>query len=231
MRRKVVAILLAVIVSIMIVSGVAFKTNQPAEATPQADICVPPLVCVTLPPVTLPGVTVTSLITVKPVTVKVPVTVTVRVPPATEIVTLPPVVRTIIQPPVTVPGPARTVTQPGLPGATTTATVVVNREIVRNGTAPPITREVRTTVSGGQNPSPSGTVVTSKEVVRIPGTTKTVTRFQAVGLSLLGLLALMGLGLFLLWLGFILGYKSSEKENVNFLKALRDSIRRPGKHE
>jgi hypothetical protein len=83
----------------------------------------------------------------------------------------------------------------------------------------------------GQTPTVSVTLPPRKGVIRIPGTTKEVTKFQAVGLSLLGLLALMGLGLFLLWLGFVLGFKSSEKENTSFLRALRDTIKRPGKHE
>lgn len=206
----------------MVVAGVAYKTNEPAEAA----VCIPP-VCIDVPTVTLPGVTVT----LPRATIRVPGP-TVRLPgvTVTRIIEVPQVTQTIIVPPRTLQGPVRTVTQPGLPGATTTATVVVNREIVRNGTAPPVTREVRLTVSG-QATVTSATVVPSKEVVRIPGTTKTVTKFQAVGLSLLGLLALMGLGLFLLWLGFVLGYKSSERENVSFLKALRDTISRPGKHK
>jgi hypothetical protein len=213
----------------MVVFGVATTTNKPAEAAPQAEN-----VCVSI---------------VVSACVQVTATVRVTLPPVTEIVTLPPVVRTIIQPrTVTLPPlvgtrtvvvPAapvtRTVTvpQPGLPGATKTATVVVSREVVRNGTAPPVTREVRTTMSSpGQAVTSSATVTPSKEVVRIPGTTKTVTKFQAVGLSLLGLLALMGLGWFLLWLGFVLGYKSADKENTSFLRALRDTARRrPGKHE
>jgi hypothetical protein len=221
MRRKVIAITLALMFSIMIVFGVAFGTNRPAAAAVNDTVCPLPGVCVDVPTVTLPGVTVTRLVTLPPQTVRIPpVTVT-------KIINLPPVTRTII-----VPGEAgtRTVTV-GLPRATTTATVVVNKEIIRNGTAPPVTREVRSTVPGGQSTVTSATVVPSKEVVRLPGTTRTVTKLQAVGLSLLGLILLMGLGLFLLWLGFILGYKSSEKENTNFLRALRDSIRRPGKHE
>jgi hypothetical protein len=85
---------------------------------------------------------------------------------------------------------------------------------------------------GGQTTVTSATVAPpSKGVIRVPGTTKEVTKIQAVGLSLLALLALMGLGLFLLWLGFVLGYKSSDKENTNFLRALRDQIKRPGKHQ
>jgi hypothetical protein len=227
----VIAILLSVIVSVGIVFGVAYGTNTPAEAAPQ-DICVPP-VCIVLPTtITLPGVTVTRLITLAPVTVRPPA-VTVRVTPAPVTIIPPPVVRTILVPrTVTLPGPVRTVQRPGLPGATTTATVVVSREVISNGTAPPVTREVRSTVPGGQTTVTSATVAPPrKEVIRIPGTTKTVTKIQAVGLSLLALLALMGLGIFLLWLGFVLGYKSSEKENNNFLRALRDTIRRrPGKH-
>lgn len=200
------------------------ETTTPVAA--DVDIClITPELCVTI----LPEVTVTARVTL---------------PRVTEIVTLPPVLRTIIQrrtvtlpplvvPPrtVTLPGAPVTRTVPGLPGATTTATVVVSKEIIRNGTAPPVTREVRSTVPGGQTTVTSATVVPSKEVVHIPGMTKTVTKFQAVGLSLLGLLALMGLGLFLLWLGFVLGFKSSERENVSFLRALRDTIKRPGKHE
>lgn len=230
MRRKVIAILLSVIVSIGIVFGVAYGTRTPAEATPQLDVCPPVCVTVTLPPITLPGVTITRLVTLPPATVRVPpVTVT-------EIVRPPRVTQTIIQPPVTLPGPVRTVTQTipqaGLPGATTTATVVVSREVISNGTAPPVTREVRSTLPSGQTTVTPATVTPSKEVVRIPGTTKVVTRNQAIGLSLLGLLALMGLGWLLLWLGFALGYKSADKENTNFLRALRDTVRRrPGKHE
>lgn len=225
------AILLSVIIAVAVVVGVAWGTKPEAQAAPDdLGLCVPPLICAT-------------------VSVPVPVTVraTVRV---TRIVTLPPVVRTIIQPrtvtlpplvgtrtvtlpPVQRPGGTKTITAPGLPGATKTATVVVSREVISNGTAPPVTREVRSTMSAtGQPVTTSATVTPSKEVVRIPGTTKTVTKFQAVGLSLLGLLALMGLGWFLLWLGFVLGYKSADKENASFLRALRDSARRrPGKHE
>lgn len=230
MKHKVVAIILSVVVSIMVVCGVAISTNRPAEAAPAApniDICaVNPDLCVTI----LPRVTVTARVTL---------------PKVTEIITLPPVLRTIIQrrtvilPPVTrtvqAPGGMRTVTVPGLPGATKTATVVVSREVISNGTAPPVTREVRSTTSvggSGQTTTASATVTPRKEVVRIPGTTKTVTKFQAVGLSLLALILLMSLGIFLLWLGFVLGYKSSDKENISFLRSLRDVARRkPGKHE
>lgn len=225
-----IAILLSVMVSIGIVFGVAYGTKTPAEASSQVDVCPPVCVTVTLPPITLPAVTVTSVVTLPAQTVRVPpVTVT-------EIVRVPRVTQTIIRPPVTVPGPVRTVTQvvpqPGLPGATKTATVVVSREVISNGTAPPITREVRSTVPAGQTTVTPATVTPSKEVVRVPGTTKVVTRNQAIGLSLLGLLALMGLGWLLLWLGFVLGYKSADKENTNFLRALRDTVRRrPGRHE
>jgi hypothetical protein len=228
----VIAILLSVMVSVMVVFGVAWKTDRPAEATPQA----PSDICVTL--------VVNACVQA---TVRVTVTSRVTLPRVTEIVTLPPVVRTIIRPStVNLPPVTRTQTVtrtapvtntvPGLPRATETATVVVSREVISNGTAPPITREVRSTVSAsgqpiGQNTSPTVTVTPSKEVVRLPGTTKEVTKFQAVGLSLLALLALMGLGLFLLWLGFVLGYRSADRENTNFLRALRDTIRRPGKHE
>lgn len=228
------AILLSVMVSVMVLVGVAWKTNQPAEATQQQPddlgLCVPGILCAT--------VTIPIPVTVR-ATVSVPVKVapvTVRLPPVTRIISPPPVVKTILQQrTVTLPGPVMTVTRPGLPGATTTATVVVNREIVSNGTAPPVTREVRSTMSAppraGQTVTSSATVTPNKEVVRLPGTEKKVTVPVAVGLSLLGLLALMGLGLFLLWLGFILGYRSADRQNTNFLKALRDSIRRPGKHE
>lgn len=231
MRRRVIAILLSVIVSVIVIFGVAYKTNRPAVAAPSAQddigLCAPPLICVTVS-----------------VPVRVTVRTTVRLPAVTNIITLPPVLRTIIQrrtvilPPVTrtvqVPGGTKTVTEPGLPGATKTATVVISREVIRNGSAPPVTREVRTTASAsgsGQSTTTSVTVTPSKEVVHIPGTTKTVTKIQAVGLSLLALILLMALGLFLLWLGFILGYRSSDKENMGFLRTLRDTIRRPGKHE
>lgn len=238
MRRKVLVIALAVILSVMVVFGTTYFSREEAVAVPVTDgVCIPAL-CVELPTVTLPGVTVT----LPRATVRVPGP-TVRLPGVTvsRIVTLPPVVRTIIVPQTVtqsvpgVPGGTVTVVRPGLPGATTTATVVVSQRIIQNGTAPPVTQEVRSTVSApvdGQTVTTRATVTPSKEVVRLPGTTKTVTKFQAFGLSLLGLLALMGLGLFLLWLGFILGYKSSEKENTNFLRALRDTLRRkPGKHE
>lgn len=221
MKRKVIAILTALAMSVVVVSGVAYFSNDRADATPvaaQQTICVVPTVCVTVPTVTLSGVTVT--LPRRTITVLNPVTV--RVPPVTVTRLLPGGIETIII--------NRTVTV--RPSGTTT-TVIVNREIVRNGTSAPITREVRTTqsqrVSTGQTTVTHGTIVPKKEVVRIPG--GTVTKIQAVGIGLLALLALMALGLFLLWLGFVLGYRSSEKNNTSFLRALRDTVKRPGKHE
>lgn len=234
--RKIIAILLSAIISVGVITGIVVSTNKPAEAATTAQdlaVCpLPPLVCVTVTAtVRLPGATVT--LPRRTVTLLNPVTV--RVPPVTvsQIIRVPRVTQTIILPPRTLPGPVRTVVRPGLPGATKTATVVVSKEVIRNGTAPPITREVRTTLPGvGQTSTTSVRLPPGKEVIRIPGTTKTVTKFQALGLSLLALLLLMALGLFLLWLGFVLGYKSSDKENMSFLKSLRDAARRrPGKHE
>ena len=223
--KRVLAVMISVLVVVLIVTGVAWGTKPEAQAVPDdLGACLPPLVCVT---VSVPV----------PVTVRATVTVTniLRPPPVVQTiiqrrtVTLPPLTRTV-----QLPGRTVTVQQPGLSGATKTATVVVSKVVTSNGTAPPVTREVRSTLSGsgatiGQTQTVGATVTPSKEVVREPGKTKTV--FKAVGISLLALLALMGLGLLLLWGGFILGYRSADKENTNFLRALRDTVRRPGKHE
>jgi hypothetical protein len=248
MRDRLIILVLTLLLAGAILGGVRSARQQPvetvvepvaAQAQPAANIyiCLKGLIC--------PTTTLTLLqrlpVTVR-VSVSVPVTVTVRLPPVTvtDIIRLPPVVRTIIVPRTIFPPPlvqpGRVVTVRGLPGATKTVTVVVNREVVRNGTAAPVTREVRTTtsqkVSTGQATVTRGTIVPKKEkqVVHIPG--GTVTKFQAVGIGLLALIALMAAGMLLLWLGFILGFRNAEKENISFLKALRDyAKRKPGQHE
>jgi len=212
--KRVAIILLPVVIALAVVMGMTWTTKPEAQAAPEtaALLCEPPLPCAT---------------------VSVPVTLTVSVP-ATRIITLPPQVRTIINQR-TVPGPRVVTTRTvvvrrapvtrTLPRATTTDTVTTTREVTRSRSLPP------TTVTAGQTTLTPATITPKKEIIRLPGTTKTVTKYQAVGLSLLALLALMGLGLFLLWLGFVLGYKSADRENTNFLRALRDTVKRPGKHE
>lgn len=219
------------IFAVVVIYGVTttHEAEQSAPAPMAAEdigLCLPSVICTTVYLPTYIPVTIRATVRV-PVTIRV--TEIIRPPRVT--VQLPGVIRTIL-----VPGGTRTVTAPGLPGATKTATVVVSQRIIQNGTAPPVTQEVRRTISApgvtGQTITTRATVTTSKEVVRLPGTTRTVTIPAAVGIGLLGLIILMALVLFILWLGYVLGFKDADRKNANFLRALRDSVKRtPGKHQ
>jgi hypothetical protein len=249
MRRKIVSILASVIVSVMVVSGVAYWTNKPAEAieaTPIADdvvVCpLPPVVCVTITAtVTLPGIT----LSLPPVTVRGPTVTLTRLlpqPTRTRTLTLPPIVETIIRPrrTVTIELPGETIR---LPEETITvtrpeSTVTIRQDVIQTGTASPVTSvttlSTSQSVSTGQEtvthgtvvPTPVPTIVPKERRIQLPG----VTVFQAAGIGLLSLLALVGLILLGMWGGYVLGFKNAERENTNFLRALRDSFGSRGKH-
>lgn len=149
-------------------------------------------------------------------------------------VTLPPIpgVTTIIPGPtqtVQVPGPTATVTVPGdsetvtLSGPTVTATVP--------GRTPQAVPTQTITIS----PVPDSTVTTTETVnqgskVDKPDSDSVLfdlpplTTKQTVGYSLVVLLILCGLIVFGLWLGYVIGYKDSERKEMKFLDALRDQF-------
>lgn len=148
-------------------------------------------------------------------------------PPAT--VTLPPapIVTQFIPGPtetvtdtVRVPGPTATTTVSEPSGTETiylqspTETVTKTPEAIP---APTVTETVTNTVTKEvevDKPQPDG-VLFDPPPLTVPG---------AVGYSVLALLLMCGLILLGLWLGYILGYKDSEREERKFLEALRDQF-------
>jgi len=187
-------------------------------------IAVPAHADVTIPPVPLPG----GAVTLPPVTL----------PP------LPPVTKLIPGPTILVPGPTQTVTVQ-VPGNTRTRYVTVpgNTKTIYV-TGPTQTKTVRP--QRQPLPTPGATVtqtvtaptatVTRQRVVRhdivtpSPPSKPHVSAPVAVGYSLLAILIVAGLIILGLWLGYILGYKDSERKEMKFLSALRDQFYYRGKH-
>lgn len=154
-------------------------------------------------------------------------TVTVRGPEVTDIVKVP-------GPTVTVRPPQATVTRTAFvqepretiyfPGPTTTATKTVETPVPTT-----MTDQITVTETTGQNPVRDGTVSQEDgDTFEFPSLSLSPT--EAVGIGLLSLLALVGLILLAMYGGYILGYKDSEQEDSNFMRALRDSMLVRGKH-
>lgn len=186
---------LAIMLALFSILGV-----QPAQA---ADICVSPVVCVTVsvpgPTVRIPGPTVVlppdPPVTLPRRTVTVPVPVT-----TTDIVRVPGPTVTETQ---RVPGPTRTVTETGQT-STTTATVTETETATVTATPPTVTQTVTRTRDG---------IIT-------------VEKAQAVGISI-GLLLLGGLlALLALWATYTVGYKDSELQEEKMAEETLSQIRK-----
>lgn len=109
-------------------------------------------------------------------------------------------------------GDTRTVTVTPTPGTARVPGPTVTRTIER----PPVLSR--------QQPLEHGTV--GKELFDLPP----VSTPGAVGIGFVTLLALAGVILLAMYGGYILGYKESEREDTNFMRALRDSMLTRGKH-
>lgn len=145
-----------------------------------------------------------------------------------------------------VPGPTKTETV-----RVTAAPRIIERteRVPVPGPTRTITNEQTETVTIG--PSETRTVTVPGETVTIEGGTRTVTRQATpvdgtiddndkgpinigngdttpaeVGLGLLTLLALGGIGVGLLWAGYVLGHKAMEGEEKDFMRALLDTAKR-----
>jgi formin 2 len=153
-------------------------------------------------------------------------------------VTLPPVTGPTVTVPV--PGHTETVHVPGPtikePGSTETIyepgeTVTEHSTVTAQPSSLPSPSTITVSPSG-QPGTTGGTVVPTPDqgnsittIYRnIPGPLKTV------GISTLALLLLVGLLLLGMWLGYILGYKDSDRANARFMQALRDKMLIRGKH-
>lgn len=175
-----------------------------------------PTETVTLPP--LPPVT-----TTQPAPPPVTITDIVKTPGPTTTVTLvgPTSTATITQPGDTetfyLPGPARTVQGPVV---TKTAEPSPNPTVTETETATETVTQIVT-------PIPEIDTPTDSNVLFDP---PPLTVVETVGYSALALLLLCGLIVFGLWLGYILGYKDSRREEMKFLDALRDQFYYRGKH-
>lgn len=150
-------------------------------------------------------------------------------------VTLPPVLVTV-----NVPGPTRTVTLPGLPGATKTVLVTVPGQTVTRTSQPQagptvgpgtssestVTKTV-TVSSSGHRDHTRGTIIHSKPspLFNVTGHART-----AAGIGLLSLLALIGIILAGMAYAFRVGRRSKDNEDVAFMRALLDSVKSRGAH-
>lgn len=176
---------------------------------------------------------------------------TVTLPPET--ITLPPIRETITLPPlpaptrtVTVPGaprPTQTVTIPGptqiIPGPTETVTTPSQERTVTNFTTfvlpgktatvtetPPVETET-VFVRPTRQPRPDHATIAPGEIFIDP---PALTIPQAAGIGAATLVFLLGLVVLALWGGYIVGYKDSDRENRQFLAALRDQFYYRGNH-
>lgn len=139
-------------------------------------------------------------------------------PPVTKLVRAPRATTTAT---VTLPGRSKTIT--AAPSTIFISKTVRGPVRLRDGQTvfitttltPDLTQPTKTvTVHGGGKPH-----------------TVTVTHKVAVGLGFIAILALVGLILLGLWLGYILGYKDSDRTERRFLEALRDQFYTSGKHQ
>lgn len=145
--------------------------------------------------------------------------VTIRPPRVTETVRVP------------IPGPTRTVTERvEIPGPT--ATVTRPPIILERSAAPQPT--VTVTASPTGQPTPSRATVTPSPEVRTETETETRTVTETiirnVLIGTLALLVLAALGVLALWLGYILGYKGAERNEVRSLRNMLDMLKGGGKH-
>lgn len=170
-----------------------------------------------------PGVTITETVTRPPIKVPGP---TVRVRgPKTKVpgptVTLPPKPRATV----TIPGPTSTVTvrpnntRPSQAPAGPTRTVTVTPSPSSGLTRQPITP------SGTVEPTPEPSGDNTSET-----RTKTETIVRRVVAGTLALTVLAALAILALWLGYILGYKGAERQEVRSLRNMLDLLKSSGKH-
>lgn len=83
--------------------------------------------------------------------------------------------------------------------------------------------------TGGSTPSSvdkNGDGKPDKAQVKNDEPSKTKVIIKRIATSTVWILALLGLALLMLWLGFVLGYKSNERSERKFVKSLRDIVRR-----
>lgn len=142
-------------------------------------------------------------------------------PPVTDIIKLPgPTVR------VPVPGPTTTVTTPSLPRATRTFTPPTKTVTVQPSSLPQPT-VLQPEIGTGQ-PEPQRATIGPATPMYVPKDHyiplvigKVKVRDAALGV--LATLAIVGLLLLGMYAGYILGYKTSEKKDTNFLRAVLDA--------
>lgn len=187
-------------------------TPAPANAAPGCVIDVLGIkVCGTLLGQPLPEVV---TVTVRPDPIRIPgptVTVTARPEP----VRVPGPTRTV-----EIPGPTQTVTaQPNNPQPSALPTATVTETVTASPT--------------GQPTASRGTVSSTPEVKTVTKTetrTKTETIVKNIVFGTLALLALVGIGILALWIGYILGYKGAERREArsmrNMLKSIKSSDKR-----
>lgn len=224
-----------------------FLSAAPAQATEGCVISVAGIkVCGTLLGEPLPEV-VTVTVTPDPIRIPVPgPTVTVQPDTIVRTVTPPPIVRTETVPGPTetvtirVPGTNETVTGAPAPQPTATKTVTVPSAPQSAGPQNPSTTVTERTRSprATETATATATETVTRQAEPERGTLDPDTGFFSddldfgdgdttapeVGLGLVAMLAIAGMGLFLLYLGYILGYKNSEKADTDFMRALRDQI-------
>lgn len=180
-----------------------------------------PTVTVTAPPVTQPPATVT----LPPVTLPPLPAITQIIPGPTKTAT------------VTVPGPTSTTTveQPGgtetiyLQGPTQTQTVAGPTVTKTANATPALPAPTQTVTSTVTQTVTKEVRVDNHESDNVLFDPPPLTVKSAVGYSALALLVVAGLIVLGLWLGYILGYKDSERKEAKFLSALRDQFY-TGKH-
>lgn len=156
---------------------------------------------------------------------------TITLPPITKFVERPRATRTI-----TVPGPTKYVT----PEASTQRVFVSGptRTVagpVRTTTVTPDSMAVEATVTATETVTRQTTVYRDKVVPdnkpdEFLFDFPPVSTPEAVGIGIGAVVALMLLVLLALMGGYAIGYKDSDKENANFMNALRDKILYRGKH-
>ena len=121
---------------------------------------------------------------------------------------------------VTKPGPTQTVTVRPEANATVRETQTITSE---PSSLPTATATATVTERARQAPTEYVTVSsdTRDEEENIPFVPDTTEEVVKAGIGTILALVLIILAL---WLGYYLGYKNSEKENVTFLRAMRDTI-------
>ncbi len=157
---------------------------------------------ITLPPITLPPITIHDVITIRP--------------PA---VTLPPV--TIPGPTTTVQGPRETIT------IHDTKTVTVTNRATEKSTATERATERRTdrsVVTETAKPDQDDPLPPDSGGNGVDFGDDDITVVE-IGVVSLSAIVALGLGLLLLYIGYVIGYKDKERKDTNFMRSLLDASR------